>query len=98
MHEDSSLDYGLHWEIQSADDDMRHRNLLYYALFLQKYSLPLKQIVIYVGNEKPRRVLQSVLELEGLRLEFQVVNLRAIPKDTFLDSQVPEEVVLAILG
>ena len=98
VHDDPRLDYGLHWEIQSADDDMRHRNLLYYALFLQKYNLPLKQIVIYVGNEKPKRVLQTLLELEGLRLEFQVVNLREIPKDTFLHSDVPEEAVLAILS
>ncbi len=98
MHDDPRLDYGLHWEIQSVDEDMRHRNLLYYALFGQKYSLPLKQIVIYVGNEKPKRVQQNVLELEGLRLEYQVVNLREIPKDIFLNSDVPEDVVLAILA
>ena len=98
VHDDPRLDYGLHWEIQSADEDMRHRNLLYYALFVQKYSLPLKQIVIYVGNDRPKKVLQNVLQLEGLRLEFQVVNLREIPKDTFLHSEVPEEVILAILG
>ena len=98
VHADPRLDYGLHWEIQSSDEDMRHRNLLYYALFLQKYSLPLKQIVIYVGNEKPKKVWQNVLALEGLRLEFKVVNLRDIPKDTFLQSNVPEEVMLAMLG
>ena len=98
VHDDPRLDYGLHWEIQSADEDMRHRNLLYYALFVQKYSLPLKQIVIYVGNEKPKKVQQNGLELEGLRLEYQVVNLREIPKDLFLSSDVPEDVVLAILG
>lgn len=98
VHDDPGLDYGLHWEIQSADEDMRHRNLLYYALFVQKYSLPLKQIVIYVGNEKPKKVQQNGLELEGLRLEYQVVNLREIPQDLFLSSDVPEDVVLAILG
>ncbi len=39
-----------------------------------------------------------MLALEGLRLEYQVVNLREIPKDLFLHSNVPEDVVLAILG
>jgi len=98
VHDDPLLDYGLHWEIQSADEDMRQRNLLYYALFVEKYNLPLKQIVIYVGNDQPKRVQRNVLELEGLRLEFQVLNLREIPKDVFLSSNVPEDVVLAILA
>ena len=97
VHPDAQLDYGLHWEIQSADEDMRRRNLLYYALFLEKYSMPLKQIVIYVGNSEPKKVLQNVLEMEGLRLEFQVLSLRQIPKELFLESNVPEEVVMAIL-
>ncbi len=35
--------------------------------------------------------------MEGLWLEFQVVSLGEIPKDVFLQSDVPEEVVLAIL-
>ena len=33
-----------------------------------------------------------------MRLEYQVVNLREIPQDLFLSSDVPEDVVLAILG
>lgn len=97
VHPDPLMDYGLHWEIQSTDEDMRRRNLLYYALFLEKHSMPLKQIVVYVGSAPPQKILQNVLEMEGLRLEFQVVSLREIPKDMFLQSEVPEEVVLAIL-
>ena len=53
--------------------------------------------MIYVGSSAPNKVLQNVLEMEGLRLEFQVVILRQIPMDLFLQSQVPEEVILAIL-
>lgn len=91
------LDFGLHWEIQSTDEDMRARNLLYYALFFQKYGMPLKQIVIYVGNELPRKILENKLEMEGLRLEFSVVDLKKIPKEVFLYSDIPEEALLAIL-
>ncbi len=91
------LDFGLHWEIQSTDEDMRARQLVYYALFFQKYSMPLKQILIYVGNERPKKILQNVLETEGVRLEFAVVDLKSIPKEVFLHSDTPEEVVLAIL-
>ena len=91
------LDFGLHWEIQSTDEDMRARQLVYYALFFQKYGIPLKQIVIYVGNEPAKKILQNILVVEGLRLEFTVVDLKSIPKEVFLHSDTPEEVVLAIL-
>lgn len=46
VHDDPTHDYGLHWEIQSDDEDMRRRNLLYYALFHHTAALPLKQIVL----------------------------------------------------
>ncbi len=38
-----------------------------------------------------------MLELEGLRLEFVVVNIREVPKERFLNSGVPEEIVLSLL-
>lgn len=97
LHDDPSLDYGLHWEFQTNDEDMRWRNLLYYALFFQKYRIPLKQIVLYLGSNSPKHIRQNVLEIMGLRLEFQVVNLHEVPKEIFLYSEVPEEVVLSIL-
>lgn len=97
IHDDPSEDYGLHWEIQSDDEDMRRRNLLYYALFHHVTGLPLKQIVLYVGDQKPSQILQNILDLEGLRLEFIVVNIREIPKERFLNSEVAEEIVLSLL-
>ena len=97
LHDNPSLDYGLHWEFQSSDEDMRWRNLLYYALFFQKYRIPLKQIVVYLGNDTPKLIQQNVLEIIGLRLEFQVINLREVPKEAFINSEVPEEVILAVL-
>jgi len=97
LHDDPLHDYGLHWEFQTNDEDMRGRNLLYYGLFFQKYKIPLRQIVVFLGNETPRLIRQNILELKGLRLEFEVIHLREIPKEIFLNSNVPEEVVLAIL-
>jgi predicted transposase YdaD len=97
VHDDPDDDYGLHWEIQSDDEDMRRRNFLYYALFHHATGLPLKQIVLYVGDQKPKKILQNLLELMGLRLEFIVINIREVPKERFLNSEVAEEVVLALL-
>ena len=98
VHDDPALDFGLHWEIQSADEDMRPRNLFYYGLFYQRYKLPLKQIVVYVGDAPAKAILQNTLQLEGLVLNFSVVNLKNIPKDVFLQSETPESVILAILA
>lgn len=97
LHDDPALDYGLHWEFQTNDEDMRGRNLLYYGLFFQKFKIPLRLIVVFLGNDTPRLIRQNILELKGLRLEFEVIHLREIPKEIFLNSNVPEEVVLAIL-
>lgn len=97
LHDNPSDDYGLHWEFQSTDEDMRGRNLLYYGLFFQKYKIPLRQIVVYLGNETPRFIQQNTLEIRGLHLNFEVIHLREVPKETFLNSDVPEEIVLAIL-
>jgi predicted transposase YdaD len=96
-HDDPAQDYGLHWEVQSKDEDTRWRNGLYYGMFAHKYRMALKQIVLFIGEEKPKFILQNVLELEGFRLEFKVIVLRDVPKEVFLNSQTPEEVVLAIL-
>jgi hypothetical protein len=98
VHDDSSLDYGLHWEIQTSDEDMRSRLFLYYAMFYHKHRLPLKQIVIYIGDEPANLINRNVLELENIQLQFSVVNLRTIPKDVFLQSDKPESVILAILS
>ncbi len=97
IHDDPGQDYCLHWEIQSDDEDMRRRNLLYYALVHHATGLPLKQIVLYLGDQKPGQILKNVLELEGLRLEFAVVNIREVPKERFLSSEVPEEIMLSLL-
>jgi predicted transposase YdaD len=98
VHDDPSLDYGLHWEIQTNDEDMRARLFLYYAMFYHKHRLPLKQIVIYIGDEPANLIYRDLLELENIRLQFSVVNLRTIPKDVFLQSDKPESVILAILS
>jgi hypothetical protein len=40
VHDDPALNFGLHWEIQTNDEDTRARNLLYYGLFFQNHKMP----------------------------------------------------------
>ncbi len=97
VHEDSSLDYGLQIEFHVSDEDLRKRNFLHYALFHQITSLPLRQVVIYGGMEKGTQIKKNHLSLNGIDLQFEVIVLKKIPKELFLNSKIPEEVILAIL-
>jgi hypothetical protein len=97
VHPDSALDYGLQIEFHLSDEDLRWRNLLHYGLFYQITKLPLRQIVIYGGTVSPKKITENILELSGLRLAYEVIVLKDIPKETFIHSDIPEEVILAIL-
>lgn len=97
VHEDSSLDYGLQIEFHVSDEDLRKRNLLHYALFYHITALPLRQVVIYGGIGSGNQIKKNHLSLTGVELQFEVIMLREIPKELFLYSDVPEEVILAIL-
>jgi len=97
VHDRPELDYGLQIEFHITDEDLRRRNLLHYALFHNITGLPLRQIVIYGGIGKPNHINQTQLSLSGLNLAFEVIVLKQIPKEQFLNSSIPEEIVLAIL-
>ena len=98
VHNDPEQDYGLQIEFHITDEDLRKRNLLHYALFHHITGLPLRQIVIYGGTlANPNHIHQNQLTLSGLDLEYEVIVLKQIPKEQFLHSEIPEEVVLAIL-
>ena len=95
--EDATLDYGLQIEFHIKDEDLRKRNLVHHALFYQITSLPLRQIVIYGGKSDPQHIIQNHLLTLGLEHRFEVIVLKQIPKEMFIHSNIPEEVVLAIL-
>ncbi|MDX2070153.1 MAG: hypothetical protein SFV55_17120 [Haliscomenobacter sp.] len=98
VHDDPEQDYGLQIEFHITDEDLRKRNLLHYALFHHITGLPLRQIVIYGGTlANPNHIHQNQLTLSGLDLQYEVIVLKQIPKEQFLHSEIPEEVVLAIL-
>ncbi|WP_421795608.1 hypothetical protein [Haliscomenobacter sp.] len=98
VHDDPEQDYGLQIEFHITDEDLRKRNLLHYALFHHITGLSLRQIVIYGGTlSNPNHIHQNQLTLSGLDLEYEVIVLKQIPKEQFLHSEIPEEVVLAIL-
>jgi hypothetical protein len=87
----------LHLEFQSTDEEgMIYRMQEYFGLLRRKYQLPVKQFVIYLGR-KPSR-MQTDLAAGEIFTRFTLKSLRDYSYESLLDSQVPEEIILAVLS
>lgn len=87
----------LHLEFQTRDEpDMLSRMLFYAAQLYGKYKLPVKQYVLFVGGRSAR--MRRELIQDDLTFRFQVRNVIDVSYSTFLDTDNPEEAVIAILG
>jgi predicted transposase/invertase (TIGR01784 family) len=87
----------VHCEFQSSNDkQMLSRMLLYYAFLYYQQKRPVRQYVIYVGKNPVQMDFQ--LQSESLSYSYQLIDLKAFPYQTFLESTHTQEVVLAILA
>lgn len=96
-HSDPDKDYILHIEFQKEDEtEMVFRMLEYCAILLRQYKLPVRQYVFFIGagQSKMRRTLQH----EHLQYTFELKNIHDSTYQIFLQSDKPEEVILAILA
>ncbi|MCB0844308.1 MAG: hypothetical protein KDE26_13730 [Bacteroidetes bacterium] len=86
----------LHVEFQSADDYlMPERMLVYLALLYQKYQVPIRQCVFFIGQGTSK--MNSSISLPNLIFRFDLFNLSEVNYQMFIDSDKPEEVIFAIL-
>lgn len=87
----------LHIEYQTHNEtNMVHRMLDYCSLLLRKYKLPVEQYVIFLGYEKP--TMLTKLSYRNIHFNYHLIDIKHIDYQTFIDSNVPEEILLAILG
>ncbi|MBC7922946.1 MAG: hypothetical protein H7Z75_17860 [Ferruginibacter sp.] len=87
----------VHVEFQSADEmGMAWRMFQYRGLISQKYGLPVKQYVIYLGAGATQ--MRAVIDEEDLSFRFNLIEIRQIPYPVFLQSDQASEMILAILG
>jgi hypothetical protein len=63
---------------------------------LRKFKLSIIQIVIYVGEGESK--MNNILEMGENRFSYQLFNIQSISYRTFLESDKPEELLLAILA
>jgi hypothetical protein len=97
LHKDPSKDYILQIEFQLEDDtEMVYRMSEYFTMLLRKYKLPVKQYVFFINTKPP--IMPTHLQLEDLQFKFYLQNLQDIDYQLFIQSDKPEEVILAILA
>jgi predicted transposase/invertase (TIGR01784 family) len=87
----------LHCEFQTTNDkQMLSRMLIYHAFLHYQKPLPIRQYVVYFGKDKMN--MQSRLDSDSLSYQYQLVDLRRFPYQTFLEASQGQEVLLAILA
>lgn len=75
---------------------MRFRLLLYKSLLIHREKLPVKQVVVFIGDEKIRK--PNTYKDEDLFFRFHWMDLKTIPYQKFINSENSEEVIFAILA
>lgn len=87
----------LHLEFQVANDPkMVHRMHMYCAMLLEKYELPVRQYVFYLGSRSARMVTN--LTTDDLAFRYNLISFKEIDYQLFLSSETPEEILLAVLA
>jgi hypothetical protein len=96
-HDDPSEDYLTQFDFQAGNDgNMPERMLFYRCLAKFVYKLPIRQLVFYIENE-PMTMLNFIKEPK-LYFEYELYDIRMFTAQSFLESDIPQEVLLAILG
>jgi len=86
----------VHLELQATHDPKMALRMAEYALAIyRRYgSIPV-QIVMYLGQKSLR--MESALQGPGWSYRCQIVDIRDMPTESLLESDLPEDNVLAIL-
>ncbi len=89
----------LHAEVHLKDEeDVNFRLCEYYIMIKRKdKKLPIIQFVIYIGNEDPQYIT-GFFETDVLSFRYNVIILKNIPYQKFLNAKNPETVVFSILA
>jgi hypothetical protein len=85
-----------HIEFQTTNEKaMADRMFVYAGLIYQIYHLPVRQIVFYIGKEPMKMI--NTLKMPTYEYNYELINLQQVSYKQFIDSHIPEEVLLAIL-
>jgi hypothetical protein len=85
-----------HIEFQTTNEKaMADRMFVYAGLIYQTYRLPVRQLVFYIGKEPMQ--MNNTLQMPTYAYNYELINLQDISYKQFVESDIPEEVLLSIL-
>jgi predicted transposase YdaD len=94
---DTGKTFILHLEFESGDNPvMIYRVGEYHGMAQKRYELPIRHVVIYLGEKTP--TMRTELKPEEVYTGFDLVNVHALDPNELLNSQIPEVVITAILA
>lgn len=89
--------YILHIEYQTKrEKDMVYRMAEYSIMLQWKYRINVKQYVVYIGTGSPK--MAETIETEDFRFRYNMLALSSVDYKIFLNSDEPEEKILAVLA
>ena len=84
-------------EFQVVDEPkMIYRMGDYYFMLAQKYEIPVRQYVIFIGSGKP--AMPTTYKSESMKFEFPLILFSEFDYHIFMKSNKPEEIVFGILA
>lgn len=87
----------LHIEFESGDDvTMIYRVSEHHGIELRKHKLPIKHVVIYLGESKPK--MRTKLRKEEIFTGFTLVNAYDFSPSKWLEAEEPSKIIMAILS
>jgi len=75
---------------------MIYRMAEYHGLGLKKYHLPIRHVVVYLGEAQPK--MRTKLKPSEIFKGFTLVNARSFSPNKWLEQEEPSKVIMAILG
>jgi hypothetical protein len=91
----------LHIEFQVSDEtEMVLRMQTYRALLQEVHQLPIRQFVVYLGQKKPimKTRVSELISGDSNNFEFELIDIQQYNYERLLSSDIPEEILLAVLG
>lgn len=87
----------LHLEFESGINlEIVYRVGEYHGMSLRRYKLPIRHLVVYLGEEPP--IMRTELNPNEVYTGFDLLNVHALDTNELLSSQIPEVVLIAILS
>ncbi len=87
----------LHLEFQTRNNpEMLARIQEYHGIIYRRYQMPIRHIVVYLGKRKS--TMKSTLASNLVFTGFDMINITEIDSRQLISSQIPEVVVMALLG